>query len=256
MELSVTSHGTPHGRPPVLLTHGLFGQGRNLGVIARSLSHGRQVLSVDLRNHGESAHDPDQSYDALAADLAQVIDAHGGQADVVAHSMGGKAAMWLALNHPQTIRRLVVLDIAPVAYRHSQSRYIDAMEAMDLSGLITRAEADRRLSALVPEPGVRAFLLQSLDLRADPPRWKLNLPVLRAAMPDLVGWPGHKGKSWPGPVLLLAGAEGDYVTAEGEAAMRAAFPHVVIEHIAGTGHWLHADRPAEVAGRVARFLDG
>ena len=97
---------------PVLLVHGLFGLGRNLGGIARRLAQGRAVISVDMRNHGESFHDDDHSYPALAEDLAEVIAAHGGRMDVVGHSMGGKASMWLALTRPELVERLAVMDLS------------------------------------------------------------------------------------------------------------------------------------------------
>jgi esterase len=122
------------------------------------------------------------TYPDLAADLAEVIAAHGGVADVVGHSMGGKAAMALALGHPEQVRRLVVADIAPVAYGHTQQPMIDAMRAVDLSVVERRGDADAQLAARVPEDGVRAFLLQSLDVAGK--RWRLNLDALSANMPD------------------------------------------------------------------------
>lgn len=253
LNTTVTGPETP-GIPPVILTHGLFGQGRNLGVIARALADTRRVVAVDMRNHGDSGWDDDHSYDALANDLAGVIADHGGTADVVGHSMGGKAAMWLALTHPERVRRLAVLDIAPVSYGHSQTPLIDAMEQTDFSAARTRSQADQALSAQVADHSVRAFLLQSLDLKSDPPRWRMNLFVLRRAMDRLVSFPDPGNRQFDGAVLALAGGDSDYVTAEGEAAFRAHFPRAEIETIPGTGHWLHAEKPAEVARRVADFI--
>ncbi len=255
MELSLTITGAAGPLPPVLLAHGLFGQARNLGVIARALAETRQVIAVDMRNHGDSPWDPRHDYEAMAADLAGVIAAHGGCADVVGHSMGGKAAMWLALARPELVRRLVALDIAPVAYEHSQTGIIDALEATDLTGISSRSAADRALAAQLDEPGVRAFLLQSLDLKAQPPRWKMNLAALRAQMGQLTGWPGG-GTPFTGPALFLHGSNSPYVRAEGKAAIRKLFPQAEIACLSGAGHWLHAEKPAEVAGRVAAFLDG
>lgn len=250
---SVTGPATP-GLPPVLLAHGLFGQARNLGVIARALAETRRVISVDMRNHGDSPWSEDHSYDALAGDLAAVVEAEGGPADVVGHSMGGKAAMWLALTRPQLVRRLVVLDIAPVAYSHTQTDLIDAMEGTDFSSCASRGQADQALSARIEDHSVRAFLLQSLDLKADPPRWRMNLAALRAQMAQLTGFPDASGRRFDGDTLVLAGGDSDYVTPQGEAALADLFPAAVIERVAGTGHWLHAEKPAEVARRVIAFL--
>ncbi len=255
MMLNMIVTGTDTDQPPVLLAHGLFGSGKNLGGLARRLAETRRVISVEMRNHGDSFHDPDHSYPALAGDLAEVIAAHGGQADVLGHSMGGKAAMMLALTRPALVRKLVVMDIAPYAYSHDQTALIDAMEALDLDGLRLRSEADTRLSARIAEPGVRAFLLQSLDLKSDPARWKYNLAALRAQMPLLVGWPSDAPRgTFDGPTLFLAGAESDYCREPQLEAIRAYFPQAKTRFFAGAGHWLHADRPAEVAEVVATFL--
>lgn len=254
MMLNMIVTGTDTEQPPVLLAHGLFGSGKNLGGLARRLAETRRVISVEMRNHGDSFHDPDHSYPALAGDLAQVIAANGGQADVLGHSMGGKSAMMLALTRPDLVRKLVVMDIAPYAYGHTQTALIDAMEAMDLTGLRLRSEADARLADAIAEPGVRAFLLQSLDLKSDPPRWKYNLTALRDQMPLLIGWPDAPKSTYDGPALFLAGAESDYCREPQLAAIRAYFPQAKMRYFAGAGHWLHADRPAEVAEAVAAFF--
>ncbi|WP_282601792.1 alpha/beta fold hydrolase [Paracoccus sp. PARArs4] len=254
MKLNHTTIGPQDGLP-VLLVHGLYGQGRNLGAQARRLAETRPVTTVDLRNHGDSPHDPDASYAALAGDLAAMIDDLGGKVDLVGHSMGGKASMLLALTHPQMVRRLAVMDIAPIAYGHDQTRYVDAMERMEIAHLTRRAEADRAMTELVPERGVRAFLLQNLDLKADPVRWRLNLKALRDHMPQIVGWPEDAPRgTFDGKVLEIKGELSSYVTDEGEAALRAHFPQARTVTIKGASHWLHADAPDAVAETLAVFL--
>lgn len=253
--LHYTITGEASDLPPTILAHGIFGSGKNLGGLARRLAETRQVISVDMRNHGDSFRSDDHSYPAMAGDLAEVIRANGGIADVLGHSMGGKAAMTLALSDPELVRRLVVLDIAPFAYDHTQSGLIDAMEDLDVTGVKLRSEADRRLSARIKDPGVRAFLLQSLDLKAEPAQWKMNLAVLRANMAAVTGWPdGLTAGAFKGPVLVLAGADSDYCSQESLAATRSCFPQAEIHFVEGTGHWLHAEKPEAVAGYVIPFL--
>lgn len=242
-------------RPALLIVHGLFGSARNWGVVARRLAEGRNVLTVDQRNHGMSPRFPTQSYEDMAADLAQVIRAHGAPMDVLGHSMGGKAAMVLALTEPALIRRLVVADIAPVPYAHDNTGHIRAMRTLDLSGLHTRGEADRRLAEAIPDPGLRAFFLQSLDLKSHPPAWRLNLDVLEAEMPKIVGWPGTLGR-FDGPALFLTGSESHYVRPEHRETIRALFPNARFAKLLGAGHWLHADKPREFEETVRAFLDG
>jgi pimeloyl-ACP methyl ester carboxylesterase len=157
--LNVNEHGQP-GRPTLLIAHGLFGSGRNWGAIGKRLSDAFHVRAPDMRNHGDSPWFDTQSYAEMADDLAELLD---GPADVVGHSMGGKAAMMLALTRPDLVRRLVVADIAPVAYTHSQAHNIAAMRAVDLSGITRRAQAAAQLDV---DAAVKPFLLQSLDTGA------------------------------------------------------------------------------------------
>lgn len=254
--LNTVVSGAPTAQPPLLIAHGLFGSARNWGVIARRLSAGRQVLAVDMRNHADSPRLGPHDYPAMAGDLAEVIAAHGGRADVLGHSMGGKAAMVLALSRPELVRRLIVADIAPTAYNHTQAHLLDAMRGLDLRGLTSRMEADRRLAPTVPEAPVRAFLLQSLDLKADPPGWRLDLDRLEEGMEDVLSFPDHltgPGR-FEGPVLFLTGAESGYVRPSHHARIRELFPNARFHAIEGAGHWLHADRPREFEAEAAAFL--
>ena len=244
---------TPAGLPGLLIVHGLFGSARNWGIIARRMARDRDVVAVDMRNHGESPHLPGHSYPEMAADLAEVIEAQGAPVDVAGHSMGGKAAMVLALTRPDLVNRLIVADIAPVAYGHDQSPHIHAMRSLDLTGLSSRAEADRRLTATLDDPALRAFFLQSLDLKATPPRWRLNLDVLEAEMPKIVGWPGTKGQ-FDGPVLFLSGADSHYVQPGHRPEIKALFPAARFAKLPGAGHWLHADKPREFEETMRVFL--
>lgn len=241
--------------PPLVIAHGLYGSARNWNVIARRLADRRDVVAVDMRNHGESPRFETQSYADMAGDLAEVIRTLGGRADLLGHSMGGKASMQLALTEGALIRRLVVADIAPVAYSHDQSHHARAMMAMDLAGLSERREADRRLAeAGVEDAALRPFFLQSLDLKATPPRWRLNLATLAREMPGIVGWPETQGQ-FEGPTLFLTGAESHYVRPEHREKIRGLFPHARFAKLPGAGHWLHADKPREFEETIRVFLD-
>lgn len=253
--LHIVRHGVPTARPPLLIAHGLFGSARNWGVIARRLSEGRLVLAVDMRNHGDSPWTGSHRYPDLAADLAEVIRAEaGGRADVLGHSMGGKAAMQLALTEGSLVRRLVVADIAPVAYGHSQNHLIAAMRGLDLAAVSLRSQADAQLAAGIEDEGTRAFLLQSLDLKAAPARWRLNLDLLESEMDFITGWPGTEGR-FDGPALFLTGELSAYVRPEHRETIRRLFPKARFARLNGAGHWLHAERPREFEAAVRVFLD-
>lgn len=231
---------------PLLIAHGLFGSARNWGVIAKRLSEVRPVVAVDMRNHGLSHWFDTQSYGDMAGDLAQVIDQ---PIDVLGHSMGGKAAMVLALEHPHKINRLVVADIAPVAYSHTQMGPIEAMRRVDLNTVTSRTDAKAQLGDL--EPGVPDFLLQSLDMKEK--RWRLNLDVLAAEMDKIIGFPDVSG-SFEGPTLFLSGGNSDYVKRDDRDMIKSLFPDAKFAKIPGAGHWLHAEKPREFEAAVAAFL--
>ena len=244
--LNVQRQGAPSSLPGLLVVHGLFGSARNWGAIARRLSEDREVITVDMRNHGESFWAETHRYADIAQDLAEVIAAVGGPMDVLGHSMGGKAAMVLALQAPELVDRLMVADIAPVAYGHSQTHLIAAMQALPLAEMTTRAQADAALSQQVEDASVRAFLLQSLDLRADPVRWRLNLDVLAREMDQITGWPDVTG-IFSGTTLFLAGERSDYIQPKHRPVIRALFPNARFAKLPEAGHWLHAEAPQAFA---------
>lgn len=247
--LNTVVHGTPTETRPLTIVHGLFGSARNWGAIAKRLSDRGEVTSVDLRNHGESPWRDSHGYHDMADDLAAIL-APG--TDVLGHSMGGKAAMVLALKRPDLVGRLIVADIAPVAYSHTQAHLIDAMREIDLDAVETRRDADEQLQPHVAEPGVRAFLLQSLDVKAR--RWRLNLDVLADEMAGILSFPEVEGR-YEGPALFLTGSESDYVKREDRPLIKALFPEARFAKLPGAGHWLHADKPREFEAAVRTFLD-
>lgn len=251
--LNLIEYGTSGALPTLLIAHGLYGSARNWGAIARRMADSRRVVSVDMRNHGDSFRSGSQTYPDMAGDLAEVIRWIGGPVDVVGHSMGGKASMQLALTEGPLVNRLVVADIAPVSYGHSQAHLAQAMRDLDLTGLTLRSDADARLSARVDDPSVRAFLLQSLDLKQQPPRWRLNLDVLERDMDLVTGWPETEGR-YDGPVLFLSGAASDYVKSGDRARIKALFPNARMAKIPGAGHWLHAEKPREFEAALRAFL--
>lgn len=250
--LNTLIHGARTDTPSLLIAHGLYGSARNWGVIAKRLSDTRQVIAVDMRNHGDSPWTDTHSYPEMAADLAEVIVAQGGPCDVLGHSMGGKAAMTLALQNPALVNRLIVADIAPVAYEHSQIRYVDALKAVDLGGVQKRSDAAARLEPLVDDASLIPFFLQSLDVAAG--RWRLNLDTLARAMPDIMGFPTASAH-YDGPALFLTGALSDYVTRAHRDGIKRLFPKARFAKIPGAGHWLHAEKPREFEAALRTWLE-
>lgn len=250
--LNTLTHGTDTSRPPLMIVHGLFGSARNWNVIAKRMSETRKVIAPDMRNHGSSFWADSHSYEDMAADLSEVIAAHGDVVDIVGHSMGGKAAMVLALSEPAKVARLLVADIAPVQYSHSQQQFIDAMRAVDLSQIERRADAVAQLARHIEDKTLQSFFTQSLNVKEK--RWLYNLDALERDMPKILGFPEITG-TYDGLTLFLSGATSDYVLPEHRAKIKSLFSNAKFAKIQNAGHWLHAEQPRAFESSLRAFLD-
>ena len=251
LEYTVVGEG-----PPILILHGLFGSARNWSSFAKSLAETHRVYALDLRNHGTSPWSSVMSYREMAEDVRDFMARHGvAGAAVLGHSMGGKTAMLLALLHGDAVGALCVVDIAPVPYGHTHLPFIEAMQAVDLSGVTRRSQANEQLKSSIEDPMLRNFLLQNLMTKDGALAWRINLAALAANMDALIGFPTEtEGRSYNGPTLFAAGAESDYVRPDHHEAITRLFPAAEIHVIPNAGHWVHAEQPAALCARVESFL--
>ncbi|MBL0608819.1 alpha/beta fold hydrolase [Aeromonas jandaei] len=241
--------------PAVILIHGLFGSLDNLGLLARALGEHYRVISVDLRNHGASFRSDDMSYPAQAADILALMDHLGlAQAAIVGHSMGGKVGMQLAKVAPARVSKLVVADMAPVAYPHSRHQNVFAGLNATLATLPqSRSDAERILAEHIEIAGVRQFLLKSFAKGDDGWQWRFNVPALEENYANIMGWPEDE-RRFEGPVLFIKGGDSDYMQPQYSEAAQAQFPAAKVRVIAGSGHWLHAEKPMLFNKLVVDFL--
>ncbi len=239
--------------PVVVILHGLFGSVTNWRGIARQLSESYRVLSLDLRNHGDSPWAEQMSYPLMAADVvATLADADIESPVLLGHSMGGKTAMAIRQLDLAPMAGLVVADIAPLPYDHDHGEFIESMEGVDLAAVSRRAEADRQLARSIPEPGIRQFLLQNLVRDGESFRWRINLAAIRSNLPDLLDW--DIDHAVDERALFIAGADSSYVGPGGRDAINTQYPRATIETLAGAGHWLHAEQPAAFTALVMKYL--
>ena len=241
---------TKSNKTPLLIVHGLYGSARNWGVISKRLSDEREIFAIDQRNHGDSQWCETQSYFDMAGDLQEFLE-HFGSMAVLGHSMGGKAAMALSILKPSLVEKLVIADIAPVSYFHDNTQYIRAMKNVKLDKLATRADAIIQLAESVPEPELRSFFAQSIDLKNK--RWKLNLDVLESEMEKIISFPQLSGK-FEKVSLFLSGALSNYLQITHGPTIKKLFPKAKFAKIPNAGHWLHAEKPREFEAAVRTFL--
>lgn len=245
------------GKPPLAILHGFLGSSRNWQTAGRELAADFHVLALDLRNHGQSPHDPDGSFGAMAADVIEWLDASGiARIHLLGHSLGGKVAMRIACSRPKRIESIIVADIAPREYPGGSAE-VEAMARLDLSTLASRQEADTRLAAAVPDRATRQFLLTNL-LRRDGGsfEWQANLPALLAALADLKKSPLAPRDRFEGRALFLRGDRSGFVRPEDESLIRGHFPRAEIAAIDGAGHNIHIDALPAFAAQIRRFAGG
>jgi pimeloyl-ACP methyl ester carboxylesterase len=244
-------------RVPVVIIPGLFGSTTNWRSFAKRLAEYVPVLVVDQRNHGQSPHADSHNYFDMAEDLLEFIDSHDlAQVILCGHSMGGKAAMIFSLLYPDRVKRLTVLDIAPVTYQHSHAPYLEKMIELDLDVLPSRSAADRALKDAIPEVSTRMFLLQNLVGSQGAFRWRLNLPILLRDMKKILSFPTSEldGLTNSGDTLFIYGEQSNYLKEMHHNQVLSYFASADFVAISGAGHWLHVEQPNAVLNALLNFL--
>jgi len=253
LELAYESYGEP-GDTPLLLIHGFMASSRNWRTVAKQLARRYHVYVLDMRNHGASPHATLLDYPSMAADLAAFIDNLGlDRVHLLGHSMGGKVAMWLALQQPQRIDRLIVADIAPVGYQHSFDALIDALRAVPVDSIVNRKQAEAALADGIPDQAYRQFLLQNLLLKDGRYQWRIDLDIIRDNAHHIVGFPDAAGRAYSRPVLFIGGGKSRYLD---RASIGRLFPLASVSEIPDTGHWLYVEAPQAFCGLVDDWLAG
>jgi pimeloyl-ACP methyl ester carboxylesterase len=243
------------GEMPLVILHGLLGASGNWQTLGRRFSQGRPVLLVDQRNHGRSPHHPSHTYVDMAADLLLLLDELGlAQVDLLGHSMGGKTVMRFAQWHPERVNKLVVADIAPVAYETHHTALFDALNGLHLDRVQNRGEVDVELALKIDSPIVRMFLLKGLYRKEGGGfGFRFNLPVLRQHLTEVSGHLADERRI-EAPTLAIYGGGSGYVNSRGLDAFKAQCTDFSAHCLKGAGHWLHAEDPDGFYKAVVSFL--
>jgi esterase len=252
MKLFFRVHG--EGKPIVIL-HGLFGSSDNWLTQAKLFSERFRTYTVDLRNHGQSPHDPEFSYKAMVDDLREFFDSEKlSDVTLIGHSMGGKAAMNFALAFPEKIDQLIVVDIAPRFYDLEHYVIADGLAAIPIDSIKSRNEAEDVLKEYVSDAGTRQFLLKNLQRKPEGGfSWKINLPVIREKLGNVGEDLQYEG-TFNKPTLFIRGQNSSYVLDADWKRIREIFPIAKLETM-DTGHWVQAEKPQEFVSLVLRWLD-
>ncbi len=254
--------------PILIILHGLYGASDNWVSIARQLEQDYRIYLLDQRNHGHSPHSDVHNYESMADDLLEFFNDKGiDRAHLMGHSMGGKTVMRFALQHPERINKLVVLDIAPKSYAafsnyaqitNNHQTIIDSMLDVDFTSIKSRRDIDQQLDSTLPDKKLRQFLLKNIERRKDDTYyWRLNLPVIKSTLAQIMDGfselnpDEHHVKI---PSIFIRGEKSGYVMDEDTLIMRKYFKDAEMVSIPNAGHWLHAEQPELLIKTLAYFL--
>ena len=108
---------------------------------------------LDARNHGNSPHTQEMSYESMSADVVKFLNDHRiSECSIIGHSMGGKTAMITALEHPERVERLIVEDVSPTRAPGTGDimATVGALCEMDLEKIASKRDAEDLLAKQIP----------------------------------------------------------------------------------------------------------
>jgi len=252
MKLAFEEFGNTDNAPLIIL-HGFLASSRNWRHIAQKMAARFHVFVLDMRNHGASPHAPVMDYPTMANDLLLFLNCCGlNNVSLLGHSMGGKIAMWFALNYPAYLDKLIVADIAPKTYQHNFNGTLDALRSLPLAKISNRKQAETLLAQDIPELSYRQFLLQNLVLKDGNYCWRIDLEIFYQMAPNITAFPDTGALApYHGKTLFIAGRDSNFVNLE---VINQPFPAAQLKIIPNAGHWLHVQQPAAFIEVVENFL--
>lgn len=240
---------------PLLVFHGLFGMLDNWGSFGREMGEFFPVHLIDLRNHGKSFHSTEMSHDDLANDILHYMEFHNLQkANLLGHSLGGKAVMQFAIKYPAKVEKLIVVDISPKAYPPHHQGILKALESVDFETTTTRQEVEDVLCEYIPDKSVVLFLAKNLYWTDDKKlSWRFNLKTLSEKYSEFVS-NAIKYGVFSGKTLFVSGEKSNYILPQDEFQIKQQFPNSSIITIKNAGHWVQAENPTDFNEAVKDFL--
>lgn len=240
---------------PLLILHGYFGMGDNWKSLANKYAKDFEVHLIDQRNHGRSFHSDNFDMELMREDLYNYIVFHQlNKINLMGHSMGGKTVMFFAVEYPELVDKLIVVDIAPKMYPPHHKEILEALNSVDFSVQNTRKKVDEKLAEKITDFGIRQFLLKNVY-------WKeKGILDYRFNLESLIENTEEVGVSLPpftifdGDTLFVKGGNSRYIFKKDESLIKAHFPKSKIVTIKDTGHWLHAEKPMEFYTITIEFL--
>lgn len=236
------------GQPPLVFIHGMTCDHNFFGPQAEHFAPHHQVVSVDLRGHGQS-HKPRQDYtiEGFAQDTAWLCE----QLDlarvvVVGHSMGGAVALQMAQDYPELVRAAVILDTTVLSSAERRDEILPAMKAAMARPGYQQVFRDYFGNLFLPsdDPELKVEVLERM----------LRTPqhVIVALFEALRRWDGAEALVGAACPLLYVGAASPLTE---PSALKGLRPELITGQVVGSGHFLTLQVPAQVNAMLQRLLD-
>ncbi|XP_072496308.1 sn-1-specific diacylglycerol lipase ABHD11-like isoform X1 [Notamacropus eugenii] len=248
--------------PPVVFLHGMFSNKNIFQAEAETLAQktGRKVLTVDARNHGESPHNADCSYEAMSSDLLALLSQlRLTPCVLIGHSMGGRTAMAFALQKPELVERLVSVDVSPLVLMGIPKvfKIVPVMNSINLLGNRSDSQAfeviDEYLKLFIKDASIRQYLFNSLVRVNGKYVWKVNAENLWQQQQQLLDPLAIQGV-YHGPTLFLISINSSFVPPSHYHKIKLLFPEAQFQTIPDTGHVLHIKKPQDFMNSLLSFL--
>ncbi|XP_056633194.1 protein ABHD11-like isoform X2 [Diorhabda sublineata] len=218
-----TSYLPEDSKPiPLVVLHGFLASKNNWNTMCKKIHHSSKskVIAIDARNHGDSPHSKEHTYDCLATDLKRFLEKMElKKVNLLGHSMGGRTAMLFALKYPDLVERLIVADVSPVSTSDSTKIIPNVLSSLKRIHIPSNKSL-REAKKIIGENLYNVI------------RHKLMLALL---LTNLVQKSDGRKSDFP-RILKL-------------------FPNAELKYIEGAGHWLHSEKPAEFLSITLEFLN-
>lgn len=238
---------------PVALIHGLGSSGRDWEQQIPALANRYRVLTYDVRGHGRTSkprgpYSVRQFADDLAALLVQLDHR---PAHVVGISMGGMIAFQLAVDHPELVRSLTIVNSGPALVPHTFAEHIAVWTRRGIAKLRGPAGMGGMLAPrLFPYPDQEPLRQQFIR------RWAENdKDAYYAALNAIIGWSVVDRVGSIGVPVLVMASDHDYTPVSAKQAYLPLIPGATLTVIPDARHALPVERPEAFNTALRAFLD-
>ena len=247
--------------PKLVFLHGIMGQGRNWGSLAKKLAKDFQCLIYDQRGHGRSKAPERFEWGGFSQDLKELLNYLEWTQPIhlVGHSMGGRVALDFANLYPESLEKLVIIDISPSANWESMASILEKLDFVP-TPFVSRQEArafmDHQFLEKFPNKMVKEFFYTNLIDQGGRVDWIFSKSMVRQILETSRyqdEWAAFK--SLKCPTLYIRG--GDSLDLKESEFTQVLKNNSLIQgcQVEGAGHWVHSEKPLATLKALMTFFN-